>query len=176
MWLEHCWYKWWKQMSLKLYSNNHVCDINLLTAPENLSSFESQMCNVGNSIFHKAPSSGQHFNSKCELDRCTFLVYWPLKALYITTQHSQIHTHTFICWWQRLPCKVPTCSSGVSNHSHTYGKASGSNLGFSILPKDTLTCWLEEPGSNPLISGRPAFPPEPQLPHFHVCSTLFLTK
>lgn len=48
----------------------------------------------------------------------------PLKALYTTCQHSLIHTHThtFIHWWQRLPCKVPTCSSGVIQKGRLKGQ------------------------------------------------------
>ena len=36
-----------------------------------------------------------------------FPVYWPLKGLY-STCHIRPVTHTFIHWWQMLPCKVPT--------------------------------------------------------------------
>ena len=36
-----------------------------------------------------------------------FPVYWQLKALY-NTCHIHPFTHTFIHWWRRLPCKVPT--------------------------------------------------------------------
>lgn len=42
------------------------------------------------------------------------------------------------------------------------------NLGFGILPEDTLTRRLEEPGIEPPVSGRPALPPEPQPPLYVV--------
>lgn len=45
----------------------------------------------------------------------TFLIHWPLKAFYITSQHSIIHT----------PCKVPPI-----HHKHN-------------KPKETLTCRLQ---------------------------------
>ena len=40
------------------------------------------------------------------------------------------------------------------NHSHTFihcWRSNGSNLGLSVLPKDTSTCGLEEPGIKPPI-------------------------
>ena len=41
-----------------------------------------------------------------------FPVHWPLKALY-NTRHIHPFMHTFVHWWERLPCKVATCSSGA---------------------------------------------------------------
>lgn len=61
------------------------------------------------------------------------------------------HSHTpFIHWWQRLPCKVPP-----DNHSHTltqWWTVTWSNLEFTFLPKDILTCRPEEPGIELLSS------------------------
>ena len=76
-----------------------------------------------------------------------------VKSSFPTTQ-SALHYMHFE--WQRLPCKVPTCSSGGVSivHSHTHAHRSRSNLGFRILPKArylTLTCGLEEPGIEPPI-------------------------
>ncbi len=63
-----------------------------------------------------------------------------------------------------------TCSSGT--HSHTNGTAMGSNLGFSISPKDTSTCIAEEPGIDP-----PTFwfldDPLCLLSHSHIESKLY---
>lgn len=42
----------------------------------------------------------------------SFPIYWPLKGLY-NTCHIHAFTHNFTHWWQQLPCKVPTCPSGV---------------------------------------------------------------
>ena len=49
-----------------------------------------------------------------------------------THTHTQTHTHT-----------------DTQTHSHTNGAAIRSNFGFSILPEDTLTCGLDEPGIKP---------------------------
>ena len=61
-------------------------------------------------------------------------------TLHITLSHS----HTFIHWWEELPCRVLTYSSGrrltIHTHSHTVGRAIRSDLVLSILPKDTSTC------------------------------------
>lgn len=77
-----------------------------------------------------------------------FLVYRPLKAL-----DSTCHTHPFkrslIQWWLRLLFMVPNCylskaphdiSMVSHSHTHTNGTAIGSNLVFSIFPRDTRTC------------------------------------
>lgn len=50
------------------------------------------------------------------------------------TMKASIHpfTHTFLHWWQRLPCKSFT-------QTHTNGKAIGNDLAFSIFLKDTPT-------------------------------------
>ena len=57
-------------------------------------------------------------------------------------------------WWQRPPCKVPMRS----------------NLGFSILLKDTSTCSSGIWTSDLPITCRPALPAEPQLPQFRMFS------
>ena len=70
-----------------------------------------------------------------------------------------------------VPCRVPTCSSGllsgetdisVLSHSHvashTDGTATGSNLGFSMLPKVAWTCSRSR-GSNHRLSERWSFSP-----------------
>lgn len=63
------------------------------------------------------------------------LVFWPLKALYTTDQIHPIHTLT------------QTLMAGTDAD----GTAIRSNLGSSILPKDTPTCELEELGIEALI-------------------------
>lgn len=44
-------------------------------------------------------------------------------------------------------------SSEGTNHSHTHGTAFGSNLGFSVSPKEMLTCEPEETVMEPPIFG-----------------------
>lgn len=73
------------------------------------------------------------------------------------TSHTHTFTGTFIHSWKQLPSKVQTCSSGaiwnlymilylcLPIHTHTIW----GNLGLSILPHDTSTCRLEEPGIKP---------------------------
>lgn len=68
-----------------------------------------------------------------------YLVIWPLKVLYTLTHQ----------WWQ-------TTIQGA-------GATIGNNLGFRILPEDTLTCGQEEPGIESLIFWL-GLPPEPQQP------------
>lgn len=60
-----------------------------------------------------------------------------------------IYSDLFTHWWQRLTCMAPTCSSVAINHlgsmapntrAHADWTAIGSNLCFTILPKDTSTC------------------------------------
>ena len=79
----------------------------------------------------------------------TFPVYWPLKPLYITC-HIHPFTHTFIHWWhgQRLPCMVPTCSSGAQYLTQRCFDMQPGEPGIraSVLP----------------ITGKPASPPEEQ--------------
>ena len=53
--------------------------------------------------------------------------------------HSPIHTHI------HTP-SAAKAMQGINQHI-------GSNLGFSVLPKDTSTCRQEEPGFEPLTHG-----------------------
>ena len=91
------------------------------------------------------------------------LVHHLLKVLYNTFAHSHLYTdgrgcHAS-CWPAqevielflfRAPNNISTLShSYIHTHRHTHthsltiGTASGSNLGFSVLPKDTMMCSLE---------------------------------
>ena len=62
---------------------------------------------------------------------------------------------------------APAHQEGANIHTHSYtdGTAIGSNLGLSILPKDTSTCGLEEPGIEPpilrLVDDRSTSEPQP---------------
>ena len=59
------------------------------------------------------------------------------KCFYNTYTHSSIHIHTFIQWLKKLPCKVPTCSSGsYLIHIHTYTHTMLGQPSGAILPKD----------------------------------------
>lgn len=78
------------------------------------------------------------------------ILYSSLSSL--PTTHSALHymplTH--------IHTLMAETAMQVSNHSHKHthtlmGTAFRSNLEFSILPKDTWTYRLEEPGIEPLI-------------------------
>ena len=64
----------------------------------------------------------------------TFPVYWPQKRLDDT---FHIHTCTFIHRWQRLPCKVPTCSAAAVWRTRT-GDLQISGL-LLLSPSRTVT-------------------------------------
>lgn len=67
-----------------------------------------------------------------------------------TIGHIQpIHTHSYT---DAAGCLGgPTRPSEGANHSHTNSTAISNNLGFSVLPKDTLTCGLERQGIKLLL-------------------------
>ncbi len=61
-------------------------------------------------LFHSFPTHTIWY-----IFKWTVRVFQPLKALYILhyRRHSpHAFTHSIIHWWGRLPCKVPTTSSG----------------------------------------------------------------
>lgn len=104
------------------------------------------------------------------------------------TSHVNINpfTHTFIQWWQRLPCKVPTCLSGVVEHflSKVYNKDSMDRFLFPFklwvrMSEKSEVQYLAQKNSNwttnILISGRPSLPPQPQqLPYMLSLSSVCL--
>lgn len=84
------------------------------------------------------------------------LVYQPLKAL-DSTCHNPPSKRTLIQWWLWLLFKVLTCflskrphniSMLRHSHTHTNGTAIGSNLVFSIFPRDTRTCYYNNQPSD----------------------------
>ena len=75
-----------------------------------------------------------------------------MKALWVKKKKKQLQhfhpfTHTFIQWWQKLPCKVPTCSSGA---------VSGSVSCPTILQ---CAAGTRESNQQPYNSGQPTLPP-----------------
>ena len=100
-----------------------------------------------------------------------FLVFWPLKALLHYESHSPIHTHSYAEWVQGLPCKVPTCPSEETNHSHTFihwWHSHQEQFGVKYLAQGHIGMWTGGAGNRTVdlpISGWPALPPEPQPPH-----------
>lgn len=99
-------------------------------------------------------------------------------------------THAFIQRWQRLPCKVPTCLSGVTQHfqpkrptsilwigfcSHSKCECEWVwNLRFGILPKNMQTGGARDWTTNLLNSGRPTLSSEP-LPYMFSLSSVCLS-
>ena len=76
--------------------------------------------------------------------------------LFYNTCQIQPFTFTFIHWWQRLPCKVPTA------HQEQFG--------VQYLAQGFFDMQLGEAGiqtSNLRITRRPALPPEPQQPSLY---------
>ena len=67
-------------------------------SPQNISVFTAACCAVE---LHRAGINGEMLNGVAFFIML-FSFHWALKALF-----------TFIHWWQRLPCKVPTCSSAA---------------------------------------------------------------
>ena len=57
----------------------------------------------------------QQYDKRTCISVVLFPVYRPLQVLY--SCHIHPFTHTFTHWWQRLPCKVPICSSGATRGS-----------------------------------------------------------
>lgn len=112
------------------------------------------------------------------LEYSTSLVCQLLKAFYITICHIHSFLHRIIHGKGRHA--GATCSSGVIQcflskasydfffaqpFTHTDETAIGSDLRFSILPKDSLTCSQGIQGLNHLpISGQLKISPEPQSP------------
>ena len=89
-----------------------------------------------------------------------FLVFRPLKALLHYVSYLPIPTHSYaewyrLChgvqWYHARSQPAHQRKLTIHTHSHTDDTAIRNNLGFSILPKDTLTCGLKEPGIEPLI-------------------------
>lgn len=77
---------------------------------------------------------------------CTFTVFPPLKALYMPHSHTHIHKLMGV---QKMPCTGAWPSGDLIFHSKTDGTDIGSNLGFRIWAKDTLTGRLKELEINP---------------------------
>lgn len=109
---------------------------------------------------------------------CVALVWCTQIAL----QPMSAFSHIFIQWWQRLPCKVPTCSSGAIQHP----PSKASHINSLLIPPHARTLMAEQSraiwGSEScpwmlwhahwrsrdhttdlLISERPNPSPEPQL-------------
>ena len=77
-----------------------------------------------------------------------FLVFWPLKVLLHYMSHSPIHTHSYTDDRGYHAGYQPAHQEEI-NHSYTFThrwRSNRSNLGLSVLPKDTSACGLEEPG------------------------------
>lgn len=80
------------------------------------------------------------------------------KYFYTTDSHTHLHTCGQGCHTRNHLL----LGLDIHIHSHSDGTTIQSNVGFSMLPKDTSTCWLERTANLP-ISGWPA-PSGPQ-PH-----------
>ena len=91
-----------------------------------------------------------HCTSSCIF--IAFPLYWPFKALYKTC-HIDPFTHTFIHWWQRLPCKVPTA------HQEQFGVQYLAQGHFNMQMRVGGGIWTP-------ITRRPALPLELQPPLF----------
>lgn len=86
-------------------------------------------------------------SKKCTLDH---LESFP-KALLISPSHLSLME---MGWFLYSVC--------FQYNIHTLMDASGNNLGFRILPKDSLACRLEQPEISLPISKWPTLPPELQ--------------
>ena len=74
-------------------------------------------------------------------------------ALQYITTHPSIHTHSYTDDRSYHTGYQPAHQE-ETNHSYTFIHwwcSNGRNLGLSVLPKDTSTCGLEEPGIAPPI-------------------------
>ncbi len=88
--------------------------------------------------------------------------------------HMSFTSFTHSHWWQRLPCKVPSCSSGANLTQLTPLGAVWSSVAC-LRPTCNMqtggvgdwTAWDWTAGLP--ISGWPALPPEPQLPPYILC-------
>lgn len=117
--------------------------------------------------------------------RCTLVTH---------TSPSLLHTHVhaLIAAMQgadmlirsdtALPIQQPTVflSPAIHTHSRTDGTAIGSNLGFSVLHRDT---WMCSRSTDQPLSRRPVQPPDPKSPQYyllhnvrHRISLLLLTQ
>ena len=86
-----------------------------------------------------------------EYGKWTVLI-WHLSSLYDHSKrftcHSPIHTHSHTDG-RSYHTGCQPAHQGEFNHSFSFihrWRNNGSNLGLSVLPKDTSTCGLEEPG------------------------------
>ena len=82
----------------------------------------------------------------------SFLVFQPLKVLF-TLRITFTHIHTLNGYRGDHARSPPAHQRKLTIHTHSYtdGSAIRTNLGLSVLPKDTSTCGLEEPGIEPPI-------------------------
>lgn len=110
--------------------------------------------------------------------------YNHVKPVDIFCSYQAIPQQFSILYYQRFNMQF----SSPSAHTHTDGNRAtmqgaglhkGSNLGFSILPKDKHNMWTggaRDQTANSDINRQPAQPPEPQLPHRAQCLVHNSTK
>lgn len=102
---------------------------------------------------------GQNLSIGARCDTKAIVEHELLHALGFYHEQSRSDRDDYVkIWWDQIEDgelqRVYSISEHClkeTTHSYTDGTAIKSNLGLSILPKDTSTCGLEEPEIKPLI-------------------------
>lgn len=86
-----------------------------------------------------------------------FLVIQLLRALYITSQHSPIHTHIHTLTAGAFATRCRHAHQELIHTFNTDGAVVGSSLAFDVSPKDIWVLRLENQTANPLIIDDPLY-------------------